>query len=169
MENRDWQKDKEAIEQYGDTELRYRDTIFAEMLPYWMDQVKQLKEDNVRWICKHTAAEQKYQTQSNVIADLRGRAEKAEVKAENWRMEAFRKYPTPEAYEAACAALEKHRVRADQAEEREQKLKEAIHEAASWTWGCGEDNMTEVVGILSKVIDTLYPLDKEETNEMDHV
>nr|WP_206704027.1 hypothetical protein [Paenibacillus polymyxa] len=36
--------------------------------------------------------------------------------AEKWRIEAFRKYPTPDAYEAACAALEKHRARADQAE-----------------------------------------------------
>ncbi|MEK3849896.1 MULTISPECIES: hypothetical protein [Paenibacillus] len=36
--------------------------------------------------------------------------------AEKWRREAFRKYPTPDAYEAACKALEKHRARADQAE-----------------------------------------------------
>ncbi|MMZ47226.1 hypothetical protein D1872_88620 [compost metagenome] len=36
--------------------------------------------------------------------------------AEKWRIEAFRKYPTPDAYEAACAALEKHRARADRAE-----------------------------------------------------
>ncbi|WP_339246838.1 hypothetical protein NST58_06535 [Paenibacillus sp. FSL R10-2796] len=43
--------------------------------------------------------------------------------AEKWRKEAFRKYPTPEAYEAACTALEKHRGRADAAEAREQQLK----------------------------------------------
>ncbi|MHB0944598.1 hypothetical protein ACYCSU_23915 [Paenibacillus sp. ALE1] len=36
--------------------------------------------------------------------------------AEKWSREAFRKYPTPDAYEAACAALEKHRARAEQAE-----------------------------------------------------
>lgn len=43
----------------------------------------------------------------------------ADWKAEalKWREEALRKYPTPEAYEAACAALEKHRARADAAEE----------------------------------------------------
>lgn len=42
----------------------------------------------------------------------------ADWKAEalKWREEALRKYPTPEAYEAACAALEKHRARADEAE-----------------------------------------------------
>ncbi|MDF2815714.1 MAG: hypothetical protein K0Q81_1914 [Paenibacillus sp.] len=38
--------------------------------------------------------------------------------AEKWRVEAFRKYPTPEAYEAACKALDKHRKRADDAEQQ---------------------------------------------------
>jgi hypothetical protein len=33
----------------------------------------------------------------------------ADAWCENWRREAFRKYPTPEAYESACKALEKHR------------------------------------------------------------
>jgi len=50
--------------------------------------VKKLKEDNARWLCKHTTAEQKYLTQSNVIAELRGRAEKAEAMHKEW-MEAY--------------------------------------------------------------------------------
>lgn len=39
----------------------------------------------------------------------------ADWKAEalKWREEALRKYPTPEAYEAACAARDKHSARAD--------------------------------------------------------
>lgn len=41
-----------------------------------------------------------------------------ETEARKWRREALRQYPTPEAYEAACAALEKHRTRADTAEDR---------------------------------------------------
>ncbi|OKP81617.1 hypothetical protein A3842_11095 [Paenibacillus sp. P3E] len=46
--------------------------------------------------------------------------------SKKWREEALRKYPTPEAYEAACTALEKHRARADAAEAREQRLKPEI-------------------------------------------
>ncbi len=42
--------------------------------------------------------------------------------AEKWRVEAFRKYPTPESYELACAAREKHRERADLAEQERDRL-----------------------------------------------
>lgn len=47
--------------------------------------------------------------------------------AEKWRREAFRKYPTPEAYDAACEALHKHRERADMTEKEMTKLRELIH------------------------------------------
>jgi len=43
--------------------------------------------------------------------------------------------------------------------DREKKLREAIEEALSWTWGCGENNMTEVKSILQS---SIYPLEKEE-------
>ncbi|MBY0011481.1 hypothetical protein [Paenibacillus typhae] len=43
------------------------------------------------------------------------------AEALKWREEALRQYPTPEAYEGVCAALEKHRTRADAAEAREQQ------------------------------------------------
>lgn len=43
-------------------------------------------------------------------------------------------------------------------EAREKKLREAIEEALSWTWDCGENNMTEVISILRSAI---YPLEKE--------
>ncbi|HEY2492701.1 MAG TPA: hypothetical protein VGI33_07315 [Paenibacillus sp.] len=52
------------------------------------------------------------------------------LEAQKWRREVLRKYPTPEAYEAACAALEKHRTRADAAEAREQRLKDAYKHTA---------------------------------------
>ncbi len=81
------------------------------------------------------------------IAAEKERADKAEAESEKWRIEAFRKYPTPDAYDAACAALHKHRERAEQlfttveqqgkeinqlqdvnrhALEREKKLREAL-------------------------------------------
>lgn len=37
--------------------------------------------------------------------------------AEKWRTETFRQHPTQDAYDAACAALHKHRERADRAEQ----------------------------------------------------
>ncbi|WP_163855775.1 hypothetical protein [Paenibacillus elgii] len=36
---------------------------------------------------------------------------------EKWKREALQQYPTPDAYEAACKALHKHRERAERAEE----------------------------------------------------
>lgn len=38
--------------------------------------------------------------------------------AEKWRTEAFRQHPTQDAYDAVCAALNKHRERADKLEEQ---------------------------------------------------
>ena len=46
--------------------------------------------------------------------------------AEKWRREAFRKYPTPEAYDAACKALHKHRERADKLQTGLSAAKEEI-------------------------------------------
>lgn len=44
------------------------------------------------------------------------------------------------------------------AEAREKKLREAIEQALSWTWDCGENNMFEVISILQSAI---HPLEKE--------
>jgi len=55
----------------------------------------------------------------------------ADALSENWRREAFRKYPTPEAYDAACAALHEHRKRADQALSIVEQLTAEIENARS--------------------------------------
>jgi|GEM_PF-6458282 len=55
------------------------------------------------------------------------------AEAERWRLEAFRQYPTPEAYDAACAALHKHRERAEAAEARENKLRESLERILKMT------------------------------------
>lgn len=41
---RDWQKDMEMCDKYGNSELPFKDTVFAEMLPYWLQEAKILQE-----------------------------------------------------------------------------------------------------------------------------
>ncbi|OMD85674.1 hypothetical protein BSK49_19350 [Paenibacillus odorifer] len=82
------------------------------------------------------------------------------LEAQKWRREALRKYPTPEAYEAACAALDKHRSRADAAEYREQCLKEAWEQlrgivSTNATGGKGED-INDYDIMLNMMDDLLY-------------
>lgn len=76
---RDWRKDMTSSEEINPN---YEKTIIGtpveDVLEFWIQQAKTLKEDNARLTCQFTGAEQKYLTQSNVIAELRGRAEKAE-------------------------------------------------------------------------------------------
>lgn len=98
--------------------------------------------------------------------------------AEKWRTEAFKQHPTQEAYDAACAALHKHRESANKAEsdaekwrehtrkcnielaaadEREKKLKERLEEVkelAKWS-----DNTIYV--IARDVLEVLYPKEDE--------
>ncbi|ASA25401.1 hypothetical protein [Paenibacillus donghaensis] len=57
------------------------------------------------------------------------------AEAEKWREEALRQYPTPEAYEAACASRDKHGARRRSS----------------------EANMTEIDEVLNDILDTLYP------------
>ena len=115
-----------------------------ELLDYINDSTKkyieQLKEDNARWTCKHTAAEQKYQTQSNVIAELRGRAEKAEAQLD------VNQYLTERA----------ERIAKD-IKEREQKLKEAIEERLPEMNPVSRE-------LMKRTLATLYHLDREDTN-----
>lgn len=54
----------------------------------------------------------------------------------------------------ANAKIGEHIARAKAAEDREKKLREAIEEALSWTWGHAEENMLEVRSILRS---SLYP------------
>lgn len=65
---------------------------------------------------------------SKELEAQRIRADKAEQESEKWRVEAFRKYPTPEAYELACEAREKHRQRANAAEQLVNTIDEALDE-----------------------------------------
>jgi len=82
---RDWQKDMDMCNAFGDSVMPYSLTEFSRMLPYWLQEAKTLKEDNARWICQWNGAEQKYLTQSNVIAELRERAVKAEKMEDEWK------------------------------------------------------------------------------------
>lgn len=149
--SRDWNEDMETALKPGYAK--------QQIAVYWLNESKRLAEDNARWACQYTAAEQKYQTQSNVIAELRNIAEKAEAEADKWRIEAFRKYPTPEAYEATCSALEKHRERADKAEEREQKLREAVEKEIEYYGDLYDGRGMN----LRKLLSTIYTLDREDT------
>lgn len=51
-----------------------------------------------------------------IIDDVLALLDHTVSEKEKWRKEAFRKYPTPEDYDAACAALHKHKEEADRLE-----------------------------------------------------
>jgi len=140
---RDWQKDMEMCDKYGNSNMHYNVTEFSKALPYWLQQSKQLSEETAHWICKHTAAEQKYQTQSNVIADLRKRAEKAETQLE------VNQYLTARA----------ERIAKD-IKEREQKLRELLEIAIGGLFLHGDDPAAEC---LLEKFRALYPLEREDT------
>ncbi len=93
---------------------------------------------------------------ADVATILDGIAPYWHQEAEKWRFEAFRKYPTPDAYEAACAALHKHRERADKAEEREKVLKHAFIVMLGYV-----PKTARVALDFDEVLASLYP--KEET------
>ncbi|MGG6309810.1 hypothetical protein [Paenibacillus macerans] len=76
---------------------------------------------------------------------------------EKWRIEAFKKYPTPDAYEAACKALHKHKARADSAELWEEKLRDEIDGTIPLLEASG---LLTRAGRLKKLLTSLYP-DKE--------
>lgn len=93
---------------------------------------------------------------ADVVTILDGIAPYWHQEAEKWRVEVFRKYPTPDAYDAACKALQKHRERADKAEAREQKLREAMEETINEAL-----TLEDAIIFLNDVLASLYP--KEET------
>ncbi|WP_405154759.1 hypothetical protein [Paenibacillus sp. FSL K6-0108] len=51
-----------------------------------------------------------------IIDDVLALLDHTVSEKEKWRKEAFRKYPTPDAYDAACAALHKHKEEANRLE-----------------------------------------------------
>lgn len=166
--SRDWQADIELLNQCGDSGMPYNETEFSRMLPYWLQEVKQLKEDNARWTCKHTAAEQNYQTQSGVIAELRKQLEIAQLAYEGLQGDCV----TRGEYDSL---LDKHTVltkarraekeRADKAEEREQKLIKALERVKHHT----KDSHAYSTSAYAyheahKVLATIYPLVREGTS-----
>lgn len=68
-----------------------------------------------------------------IVAEAENERLAAEVLV--WRKEALRQYPTPEAYDAACAALHKHRDRADTAETKLERLRTGITVAITYSGG----------------------------------
>lgn len=52
--------------------------------------------------------------------------ERLKGEIEHWKREALQKYPTPDAYNAACTALHKHRERADAAEAEVKHLRQVL-------------------------------------------
>jgi len=145
--SRDWQKDMELV-QNAKIMFPEREIIIEQpegpkvleadwtVLEYWLQQAKTLKEDNARWTCKHTAAEQKYQTQSNVIAELKREIESVE----SWKEIAA---------EQAKLFLE--------AEEREHKLKEAIEERLPEMHPVSRE-------LMKRTLASLYPFIEGGTN-----
>lgn len=164
-EVRDWHKDMElahhARYEFVSMQPRHLNTLI-DALFHWLQQYAHEANEVCYWKGEATAE--------------KARADKAEAEAEKWRIEAFRKYPTPEAYELACAALHKHRELANEAkdlvgaykatvraagealieaEKREKKLREAIEQEMP-------DMLPTTRIVLRRVLASLYPLDKEE-------
>ncbi|MGF7046376.1 hypothetical protein J2T13_000852 [Paenibacillus sp. DS2015] len=152
--------------------------LAKEALPYWLQESKNLcetihtqqrdilvlknelkkeKEDNARWTCKHTAAEQKYQTQANVIAELRKELDIELRGRVRWSEVAKRLNDDVVAGKG----------RADKAEEREQKLKECMERVITIVdvFHDSPDQALLMRGSLQRELSALYPLDREDTNE----
>ncbi|MDR0269622.1 hypothetical protein [Paenibacillus sp.] len=153
MNKRDWQADCELIAmcRYEPNLKNVNKTLDA--LVYWMDECAAEKD----------------------------RADIAQLEAEKWRLDAFRKNPTQDAYDAACAALHKHRERADKAEQhsvelckqildterREQKLKEALEHCIKQypQWDSKEIAGTLMIDYMENVLSILYPDTKEDDTD----
>lgn len=132
--SRDWQQDMEIIESYLEfrhlsyyPEQKLAGVPVVYIIQYWLQQYAAEKE----------------------------RADKAEAEAEKWRREALRKYPTPDAYDAACVALHKHRERADRTEVALLQMEESIAWIKTkyefeWTF---EPGIGEVVNDIINVLE----------------
>lgn len=171
--NRDWDKDMELFEEgiKQARELGFSPTI--ESSPYriaihWLQQyaIEKQRADIAELAYKGLAEDcvtsgeyqslmDKHTTMTKAHWAQKLRADKAEAEAEKWRREALQKYPTPDAYDAACKALQKHRVRADRTEIALLQLQESIawiktkHEF-EWTY---EPGIGEVVYDIINVLE----------------
>lgn len=141
-EVRDWQKDMDDIRLWMETkhmvtlpypEQTLRGEPLADILLCWLQQYAAASNEVCFW--KGEAAAEKE------------RADKAEERIRSLE------YAETFALEQTKLVLE--------VEAREKKLHEAIEEALSWTWNCGENNMTEVIAILRGVLVSLYPEEGE--------
>ncbi|ASA20925.1 hypothetical protein [Paenibacillus donghaensis] len=70
-----------------------------------------------------------------------------------------------QSYEATLTAYTAEKARAEAAEAREQRLKEAIENALKWTWCSSEANMSEIDTVLNDILSTLYPDTPAPTGE----
>lgn len=75
----------------------------------WQKDMRKTEIEKEQWAVLNIDTEPLDRTIHWLIQAAEWKAE-----AEKWRIEALRKYPTPDAYDAACAALHKHRERAEQ-------------------------------------------------------
>ncbi|MEK5060503.1 hypothetical protein BK126_04535 [Paenibacillus sp. FSL H7-0326] len=110
--SRDWHKDMESVESFKRTQA-----LLNGIQPTWHGEFSKPEPDVLildYWLQQYAAEKE--------------RADKAEAEAEKWRREAFRKYPTPEAYDAACTALHKHRERADRYRDLADRLEAELAE-----------------------------------------
>jgi hypothetical protein len=135
MTQRDWQKDMELCKGFlEDSGWSRRDLIAdqPQMSMYWLQEAKRLQESlNIA----HMAYE-------GLQEDCVSRGEYAAMLGKLTTMTVSRN---------------EEKARADAAEAREQRLKEAIDHALKWTWYSSEANMTEIDTVLSEVFCTLYP------------
>jgi len=76
--------------------------------------------DDREWVINER--DKKIAYQRSKLAEL----DEADAWAEYWRREALRNHPTQEAYDAACAALEKHKERADAGDKENGRLLAAL-------------------------------------------
>lgn len=120
------------------------------------DLVKRLRERDIAawddaYSCRARGTEA-----ADAIEALQARV--AELEADAKRMAAQiaikggdQNYPTLWAYEQACAALDKHRARADQAEAAlTDARRDALEEAAKVAYECGSEPISEAIRALAK-------------------
>ncbi|MBU7320295.1 hypothetical protein [Paenibacillus oleatilyticus] len=93
------------------------------------------------------------------------------VDLEKWKREALQQYPTPDAYEAACKALHKHRERADRAEASAAEAWKAYDNLKAEMEALGEQSSV-LKESLSAVVDELkstkIKLEEEQRVSLHH-
>lgn len=87
--DRDWQEDMELLNQCGDSYMPYKETEFSVMLPYWLQQYAEVKEerDELESLAENLNADVG-QLEKELAAE-KARADQAEAKAGFWEMEYY--------------------------------------------------------------------------------